>query len=395
MRSLQSRIDDLETRGLRRTLRVVSSSSGRTVTLDGRDVVNFSSNNYLGLANHPALIDATIAAAQHAGAGSTASRLIVGNLDVHQQLERELAAFHGRAAALLFNSGYHANLGVLPALARGDDVIFSDALNHASIIDGCRLSQARVVVFPHNDMAALRSAMRAHAGVRRFVVTDTVFSMDGDLARLDDLAELCAEQEAALVIDDAHAVGALGPGGQGMAAAAGVIPDVHVATLGKAFGSFGAYVAGESAMTELLLNQARSFVFTTALPPGVIAASRAALTVIQGPEGAQRRARLGELMARFRTGLAERGLLAPGAGHSAIFPVMIGDEARTMACSEQLLERGIYAQGIRPPTVAKGTARLRFALMATHTDDDIELALQGLDELATKALIRKGGPTRV
>lgn len=392
---LASRLDELEQRGLRRELQTVSGSSGRMVCLDGRDVVNFSSNNYLGLANHLSLIEATIEAVQRTGTGSTASRLIVGNLDIHQRFESELAAFHGRPAALLFNSGYHANIGVLPTLARDGDVIFSDALNHASIIDGCRLSRARTVVFPHSDIAALQSAMREHAGARMFVVTDSVFSMDGDVARLEDLAQLCQDHEAALVIDEAHAVGALGPGGRGIAAAAGVTSDVQVGTLGKAFGSFGAYVVGERALTELLLNQARSFVFTTALPPGVIAAGRAALALLQGREGDQRRTRLDELISRFRAGLAERGLLAPGAGLSPIFPIMVGDEARTMACSAMLLERGVYARGIRPPTVAEGTARLRFALMATHTDDDIEQALHGLDELARHALIPRREPRRV
>ena len=383
---------ELEARGLRRRLRVAESPPGRLVQLEGRAVLNLSSNNYLGLADHPALARAALDATERAGTGAGASRLILGTQDLHVALEQALAAWHDQPAALLFNSGYHANVGVLQALAREGDVVFSDALNHASIIDGCRLGRARVVVYPHCDVAALAALLAQHPAQRRIVVTDSVFSMDGDRAPLAALAELCHEHAAVLMVDEAHAAGVLGPGGQGLAAEAGVVADIHVGTLSKALGSFGAYVAGEQALIELLLHRARSFVFTTALPPGVVAATQAAVQLVQSEQGQHLRDRLAAHVARFREGLAERGLLAEGAGTTPIFPVLVGDERPTMACTQSLLEQGIYVQGIRPPTVPRGTSRLRFALMATHEPDDLERALAALDDLARAGLLPRITP---
>lgn len=385
--NLQSELDGLEQQGRRRRLRTVQSPAGRTVALDGRTIINFSSNNYLGLANHPALIEAATCGFRSAGAGATASRLIIGNHAVHETLEHALAGFHGFPSALLFNSGYNANIGVLPTLTRAQDTIFSDALNHASIIDGCRLSRARVVVYPHRDVNALRDLMATDSGDRQFVVTDTIFSMDGDRAPLAELAQLCRESGAALVIDEAHAVGVFGPGGRGLAASQNIEPDALIGTLGKSFGCFGAYVTGRRELIDILMNRARSFVFTTALPPGVVAANTAALELIRGDEGERRRALMGTRIDRFRQGLHTLSLLHPGAGHTSIFPVMVGDDVRVMECTEYLLTRGIYAQGIRPPTVQPSTARLRFALIATHTDDDIEQALDGLKNLIRLGLL--------
>lgn len=361
--------------------------------LDQVDVINFSSNNYLGLADHPALIAAAVSALQSEGLGATASRLIVGNHDLHETLEQALARFQQQPAARLFNSGYNANVGTLQALARPGDVIFSDQLNHASLIDGCRLSRARICVYPHSDVDRLRDLLREQQGTHRFVVTDSVFSMDGDRAPLDDLAELCRDMRATLIVDEAHALGVLGPDGRGLAAELDVQPAVLVAPLGKAFGSFGAFVAGSEALADVLLNRARSFIFTTALPPSIAAANLAAIPLVQGPEGQERRARLHALIHRFAAGLAERGLLAPAAGTTTIFPIHVGDDARVMACCETLLQQGIYAQGIRPPTVPPGTARLRFALMATHTDEDIDRALAALDALSAAGLIRSATGT--
>lgn len=383
---------ELEARGLRRSLRVSAGAPGRTVVLDGREVLDFSSNNYLGLADHPALARAAIEATERHGTGAGASRLVLGTQPLHVELEDALAGFHHRPAALLFGSGYHANIGVLQVLARDGDVIFSDALNHASIIDGCRLSRARVVVYPHRDVATLAELLLKHPGRRRIVVTDSVFSMDGDRAPVADLAALCRKHDAVLVLDEAHATGALGPGGRGVAAEAGVLADVHVGTLGKSFGSAGAYVAGDRSLVELLANRARSFVFTTALPPGVVAATLAAVRLLESADGDALRALLAAHIARFRQGLAALGLLQPGAGTTPIFPVIVGDERQTMACSQRLFERGIHAQGIRPPTVPAGTSRLRFALMATHEPEDLDRALTELGALVQEGLLPRTSP---
>lgn len=382
----------LEARGLRRSLRVSAGAPGRTVVLDGREVLDFSSNNYLGLADHPTLARAAIQATERHGTSAGASRLVLGTQSLHVELEQALAAFHHRPGALLFSSGYQANVGVLQALARAGDLIFSDALNHASIIDGCRLSRARTIVYPHLDIPALAQRLADHPAERRIVVTDSVFSMDGDRAPLAELAAVCREHDAVLMLDEAHATGALGPGGRGIAAEAGIVPDIHVGTLGKSFGSFGAYVAGERSLIELLANRARSFVFTTAPPPGVVAATLAAVHLLQSAEGDDLRLRLAAHIARFGHGLTQLGLLQPGAGATPIFPIIIGDERRTMACSQRLFERGIHAQGIRPPTVPPGTSRLRFALMATHEPEDLERVLTELSALVQAGLLPRTSP---
>jgi len=378
----------LDDRGLRRRLRQVRGAQDRSVILDGREVLNFSSNNYLGLANHPEVIAAAERALQSAGVGAGASRLIVGSTTEHAALERALAAFADREAALLFNSGYHANLGIIPALVGPEDVVVSDALNHASLIDGCRLSRARVVVVPHRDLGALEAALRRARGARRrLVVSDAVFSMDGDRAPVAELRDATRRHGAMLMLDEAHAVGVIGPGGRGLAAEAGVSLDVQMGTLGKAFGSFGAFAAGSAPLVELLINRARSFVFTTALPPAVAAAARAAVELAGGEQGDRRRRALFDRVAAFAEGLAERGLLAEGAGQTPIFPILVGDEQRAMAACEALLAAGVYAQGIRPPTVPRGTSRLRFALGAAHTPEDIARALAELGRLADRGAL--------
>jgi 8-amino-7-oxononanoate synthase len=384
---LRRELRSIDEQGLRRRLREVRGRQQAVISLDGRSVVNFSSNNYLGLADHPALAEASHRAIEQHGVGAGASRLIVGNLDPHHRFEAAVAEFHEVEAALLFSSGYQANVGVLSALAGPGDVIFSDSLNHASIVDGCRLSRAKTVVYPHVDVVGLRALLESHPGTRRFIVTDTIFSMDGDLAPLVELRALANEHQAVLIIDEAHATGVLGPSGRGLAAAVGVQADVHIATLGKSFGTFGAYVCGARPLIDFLLHRARSFVFTTSLPPAVVTASQTALALIETDAGMNLRARLSAHIGRFAKGLKELGRLAPGAGKTPIFPVHIGDEARTMKATEALLARGIYAQGVRPPTVAKGTSRLRFALMATHTDEHITGALAALRALAAEGLL--------
>ena len=369
----------LDERGLRRRLRGVESAQAAEIVLDGRRVINFSSNNYLGLADHSALRQAATEAVAHEGVGAGAARLIVGNLPAHRMLESLLAEFHRAEAALLFPSGYQANVGVLAALAGPEDVIFSDELNHASIIDGCRLARARVVVYRHTDTADLERLLATQAGRRRFITTDTVFSMDGDLAPLVRLRELADHHDVHLMVDEAHATGVLGPAGRGRMAELGLRADVHMATLGKAVGTAGAYVTGPRILIDYLIHRARSFVFTTGTPPAIAAASARAIQLIASDEGTALRTTLEARIRSFASGLRGLGLLAAGAGQTPIFPILIGDELRALAVTDALLDHGIYAQAIRPPTVPRGTSRLRIALMATHTQAHLDSLLAALD----------------
>jgi len=370
---------ELERRGLRRALRPLASPSDPEVSVEGRRVLLLSSNNYLGLATHPAVEAAACEAIRRWGCGAGASRLIAGHLELHAMVEAALAAFKGTEAALLFPSGYQANVGAITALAGPGDHVFSDALNHASIIDGCRLSRARVHVFPHRDVEALEQLLAATPpGGRRLVVTDAVFSMDGDRAPLADLVALAQRYRAYLVLDEAHAAGVLGPRGAGLADACGLSGEiaVQVGTLGKAFGSAGAYVAGSKALIELLVNRARSFIYTTALPPAAVAAAGAALEIVRTEP--ERRARVLAHAARLRTGFRALGLDTGGDTH--IVPVLLGDNARALAFSRALLERGVLVQAIRPPTVPAGTARLRVTPMATHDDAQLAYVLEAFAE---------------
>jgi 8-amino-7-oxononanoate synthase len=350
-----------------RVPRVVDHAQGPEVTLDGRVVVNFAANDYLGLAGDPRLVRAGQAALADAGAGVGASRLIVGNHREHVALEAAVADWLRVGGVRLFNAGYAANVGVLTSLLRAGDVVFSDALNHASIIDGCRLARADIAIFPHRDYAALAAALATHSGRRRIVVSESLFSMDGDVADVEALAALCKRHGAALMLDEAHAVGVFGPEGRGVAASLGVVPDVLVGTFGKAFGSFGAFVATTPAIAELLWNRARSLVFSTGLPPSVPAASRAALGLIRGSEGDARRATL----AAHARWLRARVPRAIGMATSPIVPVLIGADREAMAATGRLLDAGLFVQGIRPPTVPPGTSRLRIGLSAAHTPEQL------------------------
>ena len=381
MSFIKEMLDQLEGGHLRRTLTQHDDQPGRKIEINGKLVLNFSSNNYLGLALHPTLIEASQLALQ-GGTGSTASRLVTGNLALHEKLEAGLAKLHGVAGARLFNSGYQANLGLISCLAGPQDLIVSDRLNHASVIDGCRLSRARILVADHAEPASFRKLLSSAGEFRRrFVVTDSVFSMDGDIAPLEALRALCDEFEAMLIVDEAHAVGALGPGGAGICAAMGIKADALVGGFGKAFGSYGGYVAGSEDLCEYLLNRARSFVFSTALPPAVVAASLAALTLLTSEEGEVQREALAARIKQLRAGLAELKLLEPGAGQSSIFPVIAGDAETALGASQRLLQAGVFCQAIRPPTVEKGKSRLRIALSALHTADDLAQLLGVLDEL--------------
>jgi len=388
---IQPELERLKGQGLYRKLRHVEGEQGPVLTVDGKEVLNFCSNNYLGLANHPALREAARQAIDRYGCGSGASRLISGNMTLHLELEAKIAALKGTKAALVFNSGYQANIGTLTALVGGGDTIFSDALNHASIIDGCRLSQARVVVYPHCDMERLEDELKkAPPKGRKLIVTETIFSMDGDEAPVREIVELAERYGAMVMVDEAHATGVSGPNGAGIVAKLGLGERIlaQMGTLGKALGGFGAYVAGTDALREFLINRSRSFIFTTSLPPAVLAMAIAAIDLLyREPE---RRQKLWENCQILKDGLVKLGF-SHGRSRSPILPLIIGDAQRCMVFSENLLRKGIFAQGIRPPTVPPGTSRLRITIMATHTREHIERALQALEEVKLEMKIEDGG----
>jgi 8-amino-7-oxononanoate synthase len=342
--------------------------------VDGRSVLSLCSNNYLGLASHPLLVAALRRGLEEDGLGAGASRLISGSMRAHRDAEAALATFLGKPAAALFSSGYACNVGVIQALATRDDIIFSDALNHASLIDGARLSRAQVVVYEHGDLEDLRSKLKQHraSGHNALLVTESVFSMDGDQVPLAELGALAAEYQAGFVVDEAHAVGVYGPEGRGLAALQGVSPDVVIGTLGKALGGQGAFVAAAGPVIDLVRNRARSYVFSTAPSPALARAAVAAVRLVRDADAL--RDNLFRNFRRLRAGLSELGYqVLPG--DSPIIPVMVGEPGPTMQLSRSLLEHGVFAHGIRPPTVPAGTGRLRVVPMATHSESDIEEAL--------------------
>ncbi len=360
--------------GLRRRLRWVEGPQDRWVEVDGRRALLLCSNNYLGLANHPALAEAAARELRDAGVGAGASRLVSGSMRSHRELESVLADWKGAEAALVFTSGYQANIGIIGSLVGRDDDVFSDELNHASLIDGCRLSRARIHVYPHNDIERLEAMLAASRGRRRLIVTDSVFSMDGDEAPLPAICDVADRFGAMTLVDEAHASGALGPRGTGVVGREGLQQRVTVqmGTLGKALGCFGAFAVGRRNVIDLLVNEARSFVFTTALPPSMAAAAMRAVELARAAD--LQRAHLAAMAARLRESLLDLGYDVPGGCH--ILPVVLGDAEATMTTCERLLDGGVFAQGIRPPTVPEGTSRLRVTVMATHTEEDIETAVR-------------------
>ena len=379
--SIQDELKEIRNAGLYRRLRRVENEQGPTLLLDGREVINFSSNNYLGIANHPALATAAKEAIDRYGCGSGASRLISGNMTLHEELENQLAEFKGTEAALVFNSGFQANTGILSTLAGEGDAILSDELNHASIIDGCRLSRAKTIVYVHCDLGQLEEALKQAGSCRRkLIVTETIFSMDGDEAPLTGIVELAEKYDAAVMVDEAHATGIFGPGGAGVVSKLGLVDRVLVqmGTLGKALGGFGAYVAGSQALRDLLINRCRSFIFTTSLPPAIMAMAMAAIDLVEGEP--ERREALWNNCRLLSDGLKKMGFSLDEI-QSPILPLIIGDADKCMQFSEQLLERGVFAQGIRPPTVPPGTSRLRITLMATHTREQLQIALDAFKEV--------------
>jgi 8-amino-7-oxononanoate synthase len=385
---IDDRLAELERLGLSRRLRLVSGPQGPTILLDGQPVLLLCSNNYLGLADHPKVRKAAADAAMRWGVGAGASRLISGTMTIHRRLEERLAEFSGRQSCLLFGSGYLANLGVIGALAGSGDTVFSDELNHASIVDGCRLSRAEVVVYRHGDVEHLLWSMRRAGGRRdgsggRLVVTDSIFSMDGDVAPLEEIVELAQASGARVMVDEAHAIGTYGPDGRGALAQAGLEGEVDaiVGTLGKSLGSYGAYVCGDEQMTRYLLNSARSFIFSTAPPPPAAAGALAALELLR--ERPHRVERLHANARALRRALALEGFEVPE-GEMHIVPLVVGEERATMRLCQAAIEQGVFAQAIRPPTVAAGTSRLRLAAMASHTASDMRMAAGVLAKAARK-----------
>ena len=363
-------LHEIDAAGLRRRLRVLDSAQGAVVRCGGRDLHNFSSNDYLGLASHPALIEAAAVAARTFGFGSGSSRLICGTMRPHTELEDALADFKQSGAALVFGSGFAAGSGAIPSLAGKEDIVILDKLAHACLIDGARASGATLRVFGHNRIdqleAILKSSREKSPDARILVVTEAVFSMDGDLAPLAEIVELKDTYGAMLLLDEAHATGVLGPDGRGLAASLGLSAriDVHMGTLSKAFGCHGGFIAGSRDVIDLLINRARSFIFATAPPPPLAAAALAALTLVASADGEARRAKL----ERNRHALA-RSLGLAGPSPSAIQPVIIGGEADAVAVAARLESAGVLVPAIRFPTVPMGSARLRFTVTASHDDE--------------------------
>jgi 7-keto-8-aminopelargonate synthetase-like enzyme len=366
---IEERLDEIKAGGLYRRMRMISGPQGPRVLLDGLPVLLLCSNNYLGLADHPRVREAAAEAAMRYGAGSGASRLISGNMTIHRRLEEQLGEFMQAEACLLFGSGYHA-----------------------SIVDGCRLARAETVVYEHADMDQLEWGLRQAEGRGSLIVTDGVFSMDGDIAPLEEIVELAQRFDARVMVDDAHGTGALGPDGRGAVADAGLEDqvDVVVGTLGKALGSYGAYVCCDKPMASYLVNTARTLIFSTAPPPPAVAAARAALELLlEQPRRVQKLQRNAEVL---REALAEEGLAAPRS-ETQIVPLLVGDAEHAVAASERALEQGVFAQAIRPPTVPPGTSRLRLSVMASHTKSELREAARVLAAAVSAVSDRRGVPS--
>ena len=382
---LKEEISHLKKINSYRYLKTLNGAQQARVIFQGKEVINFSSNNYLGLANSNLLKQEAVKAFDDLGAGAGASRLISGNLSIHEELEKQIACFKKTEAALLFNCGYMANCALLSALCSRHDVIFSDRYNHASIVDGMLLSRAQVVRYSHKDIDELRRLLGRHQGRHKkcFIVTDSVFSMDGDLAPLNDIVTLAQKYGALVMVDEAHATGVLGENGRGAAELLGLEGqiDIQMGTLGKALGGFGAYVAGDSVLIDYLVNKARPFIFTTALPPSVAATAIKALEIVQNRPGL--RDALMRQAGWFRKQLQEAGFNTLES-ETYIIPVVAGENTKALQFSQELLEAGIYAPAIRPPAVPHGTARLRISLMATHTMNDLEEALEHIQRIGKK-----------
>ena len=391
---LSAEIETLQQQGLFRRIRVLNGEQRARTTVDGRQVVNLSSNNYLGLTTHPRLRERALEAIQRLGVGSGSVRTIAGTMEIHVELERRLAEFKKTEAVVVFQSGFTANAGTVSSILDKDDVVVSDELNHASIIDGCRLSRATIKVFPHKDVEAARHVLRSlPASQRKLLITDGVFSMDGDMGPLPGLCGLAEEFGCIMMVDDAHASGVFGANGRGTIDHFGVHGrvDVQVGTLSKAMGALGGYVAGSRTLIDFLQHRARPFLFSTSHPPAVAAACIAALDVLM--EEPQIIDRLWDNTRFFKSGLQALGF-DTGASESPITPVIVGDAALAMRLSDRLFEQGVFAQGIAFPTVARGRARVRTIVTAEHTRDELTFALEAFASAAS-ALGVIPGPVHV
>jgi 8-amino-7-oxononanoate synthase len=392
MKDLSAALRERQAAGLYRRRRVVDGPQGVNVRMDGREFLSFCSNDYLGLANHPEVVAAFHAGLEAYGAGSGAAHLISGHSRAHHALEEELADFVQRPRALLFSTGYMANLGVLAVLAQRGTRVFEDRNNHASLLDGARLSGARLVRYCHNDSADLTRRLRAASAGETLIATDGVFSMDGDLAPVAELADVAARHAAWLMVDDAHGLGVVGPEGRGTLAQAGLdmtqVP-VLMGTLGKACGTFGAFVAGSEELVETLIQEARTYIYTTAPPPALAQATRTALRLLR--EGDERRAQLRMLVQRFRQGALQLGLNLPGSD-TPIQPLIIGAADAALQLSAALRARGILISAIRPPTVPAGTARLRITFSAAHSEAQVDRLLDALEQVGAARATRQSVP---
>jgi glycine C-acetyltransferase/8-amino-7-oxononanoate synthase len=388
---IERRLEELEERGLYRRMRVIGGPQGPRVMLDGRPVLLLCSNNYLGLADHPRVREAAAEAAMRWGVGAGASRLVSGTMTIHETLERALAEFERSEACVLFGSGYLANVGVVSALGGADSTVFSDALNHASIIDGSRLARAQTFVYQHCDHEHLAWGLAQAPRRPAVIVTDSVFSMDGDVAPLEQIVALARDHPAGarVIVDEAHATGALGPGGRGAVAEAGLEGevDVVVGTLGKALGSYGAYVCCETTIARYLVNSARPLIFSTAPPPPAVAGALAALELVVEQPGRVDRLRANADL--LRAELAREGFQTAGSS-THIIPLVVGEPELAMRVCEAALGEGVFAQAIRPPTVAPGTSRLRLAVMASHSSGELRNSARALGRAALQAGFRPG-----
>jgi len=386
---IKKELAEIREKGLYRVLRTVETAQGPRVRVDGREMILLCSNDYLGLANHPKVKEAACGAIEKYGFGSGASRLISGTMPPHREFEERFAKFKGTEAALLFNSGYAANTGVIPAITCFDDTIFSDRLNHASIVDGCRLSRADFRRYRHLDMKALERYLIYHAendeeGGRKLIVTDGVFSMDGDIAPLDKIVSLAKEYGCMLMVDDAHGTGVLGATGRGSAEHFGIAiedVDIYMGTLGKALGSYGAYVAGSRELIDYLVNKSRSFIYSTSLPPAMAAAAIASIEIME--DEPERRKHLLENAALMRHGLRDAGFEIMDS-HTQIIPILTGDSHIACKMMDLLMDEGVYALAIRPPSVPEGTARLRVTVTSEHSQDDLTKAIAAFKKCGKK-----------